>query len=241
MNVSVEEQLDALSGSIEQLQSGIDSTSSSFASTSAGLDDMWVLVAGILVFFMQAGFALLEAGSVRSKNTVNILFKNLIDGAISAICFWLFGYAFAFGNTADGFIGQTKFALASDEFDLGDGSSQLDFESFFFQWAFAATAATIVSGSVAERCKLQAYFLYSAVITTFIYPVIVHWGWGAGWLSPFGPDVQQYLFYGRKSNNFIDFAGSGIVHTVGGLSGLVGAAMLGPRQVQLNHLLSMHP
>lgn len=107
----------------------------------------------------------------------------------------------------------------------------LDFHTFFFQWTFAATAATIVSGSVAERCKLEAYFIYSIVITAFVYPVIVHWGWGEGWLSPFAEDTQDYLFYGNESNNYIDFAGSGVVHMVGGFSGFVAAIILGPRKV----------
>lgn len=107
--------------------------------------------------------------------------------------------------------------------------SDLNFPFFFFQWAFAATAATIVSGSMAERCKLEAYFLYTMFITMFVYPVIVHWVWGEGWLSAFGTDPSQFLFYGSESNNMIDFAGSGVVHMVGGFSGLMGAAILGPR------------
>jgi ammonium transporter, Amt family len=105
----------------------------------------------------------------------------------------------------------------------------LKFPFFFFEWAFAATAATIVSGSMAERCKLEAYFLYTMFTSMFVYPVIVHWCWGEGWLSPFGTDPSQFLFRGNESNNYIDFAGSGVVHMVGGFSGFMGAYMLGPR------------
>jgi len=200
------------------------------------LDEGWVMICGILVFFMQAGFAMLEAGSVRSKNSINVLFKNLLDAAISAFFFWLLGFGFAYGKDSGGFIGTDLFALDDESFTAtgsSNGVSGLDYHTFFFQWAFAATAATIVSGCVAERCKLEAYFVYSAVISAFIYPVVVHWCWGSGWLSPFAGDdnpEKDFLFDGEKSNNFIDFAGSGIVHMVGGWSGLVGAIVLGPRK-----------
>jgi ammonium transporter, Amt family len=107
----------------------------------------------------------------------------------------------------------------------------LNYHSFFFQWAFVATAATIVSGSVAERCKLEAYFIYSFILSAFIFPVVVCWCWGYGFLSPFGADTSNYLFNGAKSNNFVDFAGSGVVHMVGGFSGLMAAIILGPRTV----------
>ena len=203
--------------------------------TGTGLDEMWHLVAATLVFFMQAGFGLLEVGGVRSKNAVNILFKNMIDGAISVICFWVIGYGFAYGDTENGFIGKDNFGLGEDDFDVGDsGNNNLNYHTFFFQWAFAATAATIVSGSVAERCKLEAYFIYSAFITSWTYPLIVHWVWGEGWMSAFGTQTDEYMFYGKKSNNFIDFAGSGVVHAVGGLTGLVAAIALGPRRVRRN-------
>lgn len=195
-------------------------------------NDFWLLIMATLVFLMQAGFALLEAGSVRAKNTINILFKNLMDACIAAIVYWLLGYGFAYGTDSGGFIGTTLFALDDKQFlsTNDDAASNLNFASFFFQWAFAATAATIVSGSVAERCKLEAYFIYSAVISMFIYPVISHWGWADGWLSAFG-DPENFLFYGKESNNYIDFAGSGVVHMVGGFSGLCAAIVLGPRKV----------
>mmetsp|Transcript_114570 Transcript_114570/g.323935 ORF Transcript_114570/g.323935 Transcript_114570/m.323935 type:complete len:505 (+) Transcript_114570:44-1558(+) len=220
----------SLQSQVDDLQTQVNDLNTYADEISGGADEMWHLIAGTLVFFMQAGFAMLEAGSVRSKNAVNILFKNLIDGAISAIVFWTLGYGFAYGETANGFVGTSKFGLASNDFDLGNGSSKLDFHTFFFQWTFAATAATIVSGCVAERCKLEAYFLYSFFIILWIYPVIVHWCWGDGWLSPFADQTNEYLFYGKSSNSFIDFAGSGVVHTVGGVAGLIAAFVLGPRK-----------
>jgi len=175
------------------------------------LDLVWYLTCAALVFFMQAGFALLEIGSVSQKNVSNILFKNLADICIGALMWFFLGWGF---SSADGdastneFIGVTDFGVKSS-----------GFEDFFYSFAFAATAATIVSGSVAERCKLEAYFVYTLVITGFIYPVVVFWVWsGDGWLS-----------FGKK-NGIIDFAGSGVVHMVGGLSGLMGAILIKPRE-----------
>jgi Amt family ammonium transporter len=215
---------------LEARVTALGDMATAISDVSFGEDVMWLLICATLVFFMQAGFAMLEAGAVRSKNAVNILFKNLVDGAISCMCFWWLGYGFAYGKTSGGFIGTDLFGLTGDEFDLTK-TDYINYQSFFFQWAFAATAATIVSGCVAERCKLEAYFIYSAFISLWIYPVIVHWCWGQGWLSPFADDTEDYLFYGNESNNFVDFAGSGIVHTVGGVAGLVGAIALGPRKV----------
>merc|ERR1719454_968190 len=185
---------------------------------------------------MQAGFALLEAGSVSAKNSTNILFKNLLDACISGISFYACGYAFAFGDpnpddelptfshsneTGNFFIGLSNFFLTAED---GKG-----YRSFFFQWAFAATAATIVSGAVAERIKIQAYFLYSFVITSFIYPVVVHWVWSAdGFMCNGHADVATEPLI-PKSMNLIDFAGSGVVHLTGGLCALVGAIFTGPR------------
>ena len=202
------------------------------AGNTAGINESWHLVAGILVFMMQAGFALLEVGSVQSTNAQNILFKNILDACISAICFWLLGYGFAYGQDAGGFIGTSYFALADPSFTAtaSPDTDGLNFHTFFFQWCFAATAATIVSGSVAERCALSAYLAYSAIITTFVYPIVVHWGWGEGFMSAFASEGSRYMFNGEKSNNFVDFAGSGIVHMVGGFSGLMGAIFLGPRK-----------
>ncbi len=174
------------------------------------LNTVWVLIAAALVFFMQAGFALVEAGFTRSKNTTNILFKNLMDYVIGTIVFWLVGFGLMFG-TNNGFIGS---------FDLFSQNSYRtdmpDFAFLIFQTVFAATTATIVSGAMAERTKFNAYLIYSAVITLAIYPISGHWAWGGGWLS-------------QLTTPFHDFAGSSVVHMVGGSASLVGAAILGPR------------
>jgi ammonium transporter, Amt family len=154
-----------------------------------------------------------------------------VDAAIGTLLWWWLGFGFAFGETKGRFIGTSLFAMNDSSFKSTNANAvyDLNFPFFFFQWAFAATAATIVSGSMAERCKLEAYFLYTMFISMFVYPVIVHWCWGEGWLSAFGTDPSQFIFRGSESNNFIDFAGSGVVHMVGGFSGLMGAAVLGPR------------
>jgi len=185
------------------------------------VDTFYLLFAGCLVFFMQCGFSMLEAGCVSAKNTQNILYKNLMDACLGAFFFWGIGYGFAYGTeegTLNHFIGIGNFFLYD---------ADVDYIGFFFQWAFAATAATIVSGSVAERCSLPAYFTYSTFLTMFIYPVVVHWVWSTeGWLSAFVDDSNVTKFF---TNNMMDFAGSGVVHMVGGFSGLMGAIALGPR------------
>eukprot|EP00954_Amorphochlora_amoebiformis_P030332 1394490-Amorphochlora_amoeboformis.AAC.1 len=195
------------------------------------IDVLWVLVCGILVFWMQAGFAMLEAGSVRAKNTNNILFKNIMDASIGAICFWLLGFSFAYGNNRYQYDnpGSDNTFIGAGNWALRNFNNDDNYHSFFFQWAFAGAAATIVSGSVAERCRLEAYFIYTIVLTTFVYPVVVHWVWsGTGWASAFyaNDKGERYL----KDNGMIDFAGSGVVHMTGGFAGLVGAIALGPRK-----------
>eukprot|EP00168_Porphyra_purpurea_P007558 TRINITY_DN19510_c0_g1_i1.p1 TRINITY_DN19510_c0_g1~~TRINITY_DN19510_c0_g1_i1.p1 ORF type:complete len:437 (+),score=40.76 TRINITY_DN19510_c0_g1_i1:88-1311(+) len=181
---------------------------------------------------MQAGFAMKEAGSVQHKNSVGILSKNVLNGFVSVICYWILGYGFAMGNTKGGFIGVNLFGLASDHFDVGDASATnpLEFQYFFIQWAYAAVAVTIIGGALAERCKLQTYLIVAFFVSIWIFPIIVHWCWGQGWLSPFANQRYDYLFYGKESNNFIDMAGSGVVHTVGGVAALVGAIALGARK-----------
>lgn len=170
------------------------------------MDVFFILIISFIVFFLQAGFAFLEVGAVRSKNATNILIKNMLDVFLGGIAFWLVGYPIAFG-TGNGWIGTTYWASAA----LPD----LALAHWCFQFVFAATSATIVSGSVAERCSFNAYFIYSIMLTGFVYPVIAHWAWsGDGWLG-----AQSYH----------DFAGSGVVHLTGGVSALVGAIMLGPR------------
>eukprot|EP01062_Namystynia_karyoxenos_P011735 TRINITY_DN14216_c1_g2_i2.p1 TRINITY_DN14216_c1_g2~~TRINITY_DN14216_c1_g2_i2.p1 ORF type:complete len:573 (+),score=248.18 TRINITY_DN14216_c1_g2_i2:96-1721(+) len=197
----------------------MSSTDAAVSDVLADGNQIWIITAGALVFFMQCGFAMLEAGSVRRRNTQNIIFKNAMDACIASVAFFAFGYAFAYGSDAGHFIGKDNFFLIREN---NDESGQ---HMFFFQFAFGATAATIVSGSVAERCKVTAYFTYSILLTAFIYPVVVHWVWSAdGYLSAFAPrDVR--IGY----NGFIDYAGSGVVHSVGGWAGLVAAAVLGPR------------
>mmetsp|Transcript_40834 Transcript_40834/g.66411 ORF Transcript_40834/g.66411 Transcript_40834/m.66411 type:complete len:496 (-) Transcript_40834:106-1593(-) len=194
-------------------------------------DVMWVLIAGILVFWMQAGFAMLEAGSVRAKNTNNILFKNLMDASLAAITYWLLGYSFAFGT--ERYIyqspGMDNRFIGAGNWALQNYNNDTDYHSFFFQWAFAGAAATIVSGCVAERCRLEAYFVYTIALTTFIYPVVAHWVWSStGWMSAFyvDGDGNRYL----KENGVLDFAGSGVVHMTGGFAGLIGAVAIGPRK-----------
>ncbi|MCH3968090.1 MAG: ammonium transporter [Atopobiaceae bacterium] len=173
-------------------------------------DVTWTLIAAFLVFFMQAGFALCEAGLTRAKNTGNILMKNLMDFCIGTPCYWLVGFGIMFGGTSS-LIG------AFDPFILGDYSSVTPLPTLvyvLFQTVFCATAATIVSGSMAERTNFKAYLLYSAAISLVVYPISGHWIWGGGWLSELG---------------FHDFAGSTCVHFVGGITACLGAYLLGPR------------
>lgn len=176
------------------------------------IDNVWVLLSAFLVFFMQAGFAMVEAGFTRSKNASNIVMKNLMDFAIGSVVYWLIGFAIMFGKDWNGLIGISGFALRGSFEYLGLSIPLTSF--LIFQTVFAGTAATIVSGAMAERTKFVAYCIYSAVISLIIYPVVGHWAWGGGWLSKLG---------------FIDFAGSTVVHSVGGWSALIGAYLLGPR------------
>jgi len=178
------------------------------------LDNMWVLVAAILVIFMQVGFAVLEAGLTRAKSVANIMMKNLMDFCAGVLAFGAVGFAIAFGAGND-FIGTKGWFLDAGHFSEGFGTISLP-TFFVFQVAFAATAATIVSGAMAERTKFKSYFIYSFAITALIYPVVVHWTWGGGWLNNVG-------------DGFIDFAGSTVVHSVGGWAALMGALILGPR------------
>jgi len=174
------------------------------------LNTVWVLLASALVFFMQAGFALVEAGFTRSKNTTNILFKNLMDYVIGTIVFWAVGFGIMFG-TKNGFWG------GLDLFTQNTYRTDMpDMAFLIFQTVFAATAATIVSGAMAERTKFNAYLIYSGIISLVIYPVSGHWAWGGGWLS-------------QMATPFHDFAGSSVVHMVGGMASLVGASVLGAR------------
>lgn len=175
-----------------------------------GIDNMWLLVAAFLVMFMQPGFAMVEAGFTRSKNTANILMKNLMDFSIGSLLYWIIGFTIMYGDSIGGFIGKPDLFFMSDGF----GDNYSDYADLFFQTVFAATAATIVSGAMAERTEFKSYLIFSIVITVIIYPISGHWTWGGGWLSQLG---------------FHDFAGSSIVHSVGAWVGLAGAALIGPR------------
>ncbi|MEM1415926.1 MAG: ammonium transporter [Myxococcota bacterium] len=178
--------------------------------TQGMLDSVWVLLAAFLVFFMHAGFALVESGFCRRKNAVMVLLKNVGVVALSSVVFYGVGYGFMFGD-GNAFVGLSLFAPNGTESNVGT-LPVLVF--LFFQLVFAATACTIVSGAVAERARLPTFFAFTALATAFIYPVVGHWVWGGGWLSELG---------------FLDFAGSTVVHGVGGGMALAGALAVGPR------------
>ncbi|HKM21955.1 MAG TPA: ammonium transporter, partial [Lachnospiraceae bacterium] len=171
--------------------------------TPENINTVWILLGAALVFFMQAGFAMVETGFTRAKNAGNIIMKNLMDFSCGAPVFWIIGFGLMFGGTG-------KFIGGLDLFTNAGG----DFATLIFQTVFCATAATIGSGAMAERTKFKSYLVYSIIISAFIYPISGHWIWGGGWLSQLG---------------FHDFAGSTAVHMVGGVAALVGAKILGPR------------
>jgi len=186
------------------------------AEVQKNLDFVWTLVAAFLVFFMQAGFAMVESGFTRAKNAVNIMMKNLMDFSVGSIAFLVLGFGLMFGTSPTGWFGTDGFFLS----DFAKDGDKWLYAFWMFQVVFAATAATIVSGAMAERTKFSAYLVYSAVISALIYPVFGSWAWGSlyhgsGWLEKLG---------------FIDFAGSTVVHSVGGWAALWGAVMLGPRK-----------
>ncbi len=185
------------------------------ASSAYAMDNFFLFICAILVIFMQPGFAMLESGFNAAKNTVNILFKNVIDLSLGALLFFLFGYSIMYGDSLfGGWFGWAGIGIDT-VLDGTPGGAVLHPQiDWFFQVAFAATAATIVSGAVAGRMKFSSYLVYSAVITALIYPISGFWTWGGGWLNELG---------------FHDFAGSVIVHAVGGFAGLAGAIVLGPR------------
>ncbi len=178
----------------------------SVADVAAAVDSVWLVVAAILVMFMQAGFALVEAGFTRAKNAGNIIMKNIMDFSVGGIVYWAFGFALAYGGTSLG-----GFISYGDVFFFNDNSRAGE---WFFQVVFAATAATIISGAVAGRVKFSSYLIYTPFVTGLIYPIVTHWVWGGGWLSSLG---------------FVDFAGSGVVHMLGGSAALAGVIVVGPR------------
>jgi ammonium transporter, Amt family len=183
------------------------------------LNNIFVFLAGVLVFFMQAGFALVEAGLTRAKNVVNIFAKNVADATIGILAFFAVGYAFAFGESGGSFIGSGNFFLQDLDMAAIPEGGLSPATTFFFQAVFAATAVTIASGAMAERTKFTAYLAFSAVMCAFIYPVVVHWTWGGGLISEISIGDAVYS----------DFAGSGIVHMTGGIAAFMGALFLGPR------------
>ncbi len=178
------------------------------------INQFFLIVMGSIVYLMQMGFGFLEAGAVRSKNVTNILMKNILDSAIAALGYWVCGFAFAYGTNSNPFISYSNFLL------IGVDDDQSAY--WFFQYVFAATAATIVSGAMAERTNFMAYVVYSIVLTTVVYPVVTHWVWAEnGWLIASCP---------WDGVNYIDFAGSSAVHCVGGIAALIGAIVVGPRK-----------
>ncbi len=179
----------------------------SVTSLTAAANMIWLVLTGALVFFMQAGFAMVETGLTRAKNTTNILMKNLMDFCFGSIVFWMIGWGFMYGTDKFGLIGFSDFFKGP----MGDPTFYRD---WFFQVVFAATSATIVSGAMAERTQFKSYLIYTVFISAFIYPISGHWTWGGGWLSQLG---------------FHDFAGSTVVHSVGGWAAFMGAIVLGPR------------
>lgn len=187
------------------------------------IDTVWMLLAAMLVFFMQPGFAFCEAGFTRSKNTVNILFKNFVDFMLGSLLFWFLGFGIMFGNDGAGFMGLPNFG----DLSFYKNAAGLPTEGFLmFETVFCATSATIVSGAMAERTKFNMYVVYSIFISMLIYPIEGHWTWGGGWLANADPGSFMANTFGI---GFHDFAGSAVVHSVGGVLSFVGALILGPR------------
>ncbi|MDR1058307.1 MAG: ammonium transporter [Treponema sp.] len=183
----------------------------SIESLGFSLDVVWLFIGSILVFIMQIGFACVETGLTRAKNATNITMKNVMDFMFGTIVYWAFGWGFMWGNDAGGLIGTSQFFHGPMELTIENG---IFYKNWFFQVVFAATSATIVSGAMAERTQFKSYLIYTCFISAFIYPISGHWIWGGGWLGNMG---------------FHDFAGSTVVHSVGGWAALMGAAVLGPR------------
>lgn len=182
------------------------------ADPGAAIDFVWVLVCAFLVFLMQGGFAMVEAGLCRAKNAINLMMKNLMDFSIGTLAFFVVGFGIMFGADQMGLFGSSGWLLSGGDYDVST------YLLFIFQAVFAATAATIVSGAVAERLKIKAYLVYAVVVCAIIYPIYGHWVWGGGWLANLDLGLGH-----------LDFAGSGVVHAMGGFIGLAGAIVLGPR------------
>jgi Amt family ammonium transporter len=193
------------------------------ASVLGDVDVLWICLAAFLVFFMQAGFALVECGFTRAKNACNILMKNLMDFAIGTPVYWLFGFGLMFGATSSGWFGTDAFIFdASVHAEPVGKSESFGWAFLIFQTVFCATAATIVSGAMAERTRFSSYLIYSAAISLLIYPLFGKWAWGGLW----GGDVTKGWL---EKMGFLDFAGSTVVHSIGGWCALAGALIVGPR------------
>lgn len=217
----------AILPSVAMAQESVAAVETASADTLAelvtGVNTVWMLLAAMLVFFMQPGFALVEAGFTRTKNTANILMKNLVDFMFGSLLFWLVGFGLMFGMGS--FVGAPHFIDL--ELMAGIIDNGLPIEGFLvFQTVFCATSATIVSGAMAERTKFSMYLVYTVFISVLIYPVSGHWTWGGGWLMNSEEGSLMMNLFGCASH---DFAGSMVVHSVGGWIALVGAAILGPR------------
>jgi len=207
--------------SVANLQSQLDELKANYDES---LDTIWMILAGLLVFFMHAGFSLLESGCVRFKNTQNILAKNLLVVTVGFLCWYVVGWTLAYGGVEKPhkFSGGTQFVMD------GFFDDKTLFRNWFFQGAFCATGGTIVSGAIAERTKLKGFGIYVVIMTSFIYPVVAYWGWsGLGLLSYTDDAGESVSAFGPA---YKDFAGSGIVHLVGGIGGIVGAICVGPRK-----------
>ncbi len=186
-----------------------------FEAVSSIIDCFWLFFGGVLVFFMQTGFTMVEAGFTRSKNTGNIIMKNIVDFMFGSIIYWVIGYGLMYGHSIGGFVGKPfGETFLNGLAGVVGQNPDFNYTVLFFQTVFCATSATIVSGAMAERTNFKAYCIYSAAISLFIYPIAGHWVWGGGWLSELG---------------FHDFAGSAIVHMLGGTLSFIGAAIVGPR------------
>jgi Amt family ammonium transporter len=191
-------------------------TMEDITSLKISIDTAWVMLTGFLVFFMQLGFAILETGMIRQTSAVNALLENFLEGGVGAVCWWVAGFGLAFGvDNGSGLFGTSLFAPGIDVAKTIYVGNIGVLTMFFFQFAFCATASTITTGAMAERTDFIGNVIYTAIVCIFIYPIVVHWVWGGGWL------FQQ---------GFFDFAGSNVVHTVGGVIAIIGAWMLGPRK-----------
>jgi len=208
--------LGGMSGSALAGEPTLKELSAKLADQQVTMDTVWVMVSAFLVFWMQAGFAYVEGGLTRAKNTNNIMMKNLMDFCVGSLAYWIIGFGLMFG-AGNAFVGTSGFLLVESSKDTFASLAWTGvplYAKFMFQLVFAATAATIVSGAMAERTKFTSYLIYSAVISAVVYPIVGHWIWGGGWLASLG---------------FWDFAGSTVVHSTGAWMALVGAMFLGPR------------